>query len=96
VVHVFKSDDCNMEEDYTPSAWAAIGRTLRFPLVSAHRKEILLWHYKHSLINGWGSGELQAKLRTFEDGEEDYGVAEMYSLGDHITPPPSSPCKDFY
>ena len=57
---------------------------------------LLRWHYKHSLLNGWGSTELQAQLRplnqTFDWADEgDYadGVADMYFLGFN-TPPPSS------
>ena len=57
---------------------------LRF-LPKLEQQEILLWYYKHALLNGWGSTELLRKLRTFEEGEEEYGVAEMYLFGEQNT-----------
>lgn len=62
---------------------------------------LLRWHYKHSLLNRWGSTELQAQLRppnqTFELADENVcGVADMdmYFMGMLETPSPSSACVE--
>ena len=86
---MFKSIASHLKQDFTPSGWDAIGKSLR-QIPAASQQEIFQWHYKHTMLNSWGSTELKSKLRTFDFGEGDYGVADMYNLDGPYTPPPSS------
>ena len=83
------------EKDFSLSAWQARGKvtTIKF---NAEVWCLLRWHYKHSLLNCWGSPELQRRLRpaqTLEEADEDSGVADMYGMGELNTPPSSSARK---
>jgi hypothetical protein len=53
-------------------------------------KEIMNWHYKHTLVNCWGGLTLQHYLQNFLDLEGDL-VADLLDEGEgYLTPPSSS------
>lgn len=56
-VHLFRSLGRRSEKYFAPSAWGARGRLTALEF-DTELWILLRWHYKHSLINCWGSTEL--------------------------------------
>ena len=82
MLHVFRSNTSPYEEDFLNSAWTAHKRIVRVP-DNALIKELLLWHYRHSVISAWGAPALRARLHpeNFSYAEENLELADLYSLG---------------
>jgi len=80
-VHIFRSTGSPDERFWLNSAWTAHGKDVRLP-PGPHHMELASWHYRHCVINGWGSFALQPRLHpsTFLECEEDYRFADIYHL----------------
>ena len=53
-------------------------------------KEVMNWHYKHTVVKYWGGFTLQGYLQNFLDPEDDL-VADLLDKGEgYLTPPSSS------
>jgi len=62
-VHIFRNHTTSTWREWTKSCWSAAGKS-KFRLPDDPKlKELLEWHYKHSVIACWGSLELQQRTR---------------------------------
>jgi hypothetical protein len=59
--------------------------------LGSKKVSLLRYHYKHSIIEAWGSYELQRLLVPDFHTADEYELALLYSLGEELlTPLPSS------
>ena len=101
IVHIFRSDTFPEEMDWLNSAWTAHGKPVRLP-DSRNHVDLVSWHYRHCLINCWGSSTVKPRLypTTFCENEENLGLAMSYYMesDEYIvsSPLPSTPTFQIY
>jgi hypothetical protein len=92
VVHVFQTDLNKVQEDFVHGVWEAHKKPVRI-CDNIKMPHLLRWHYKHSLINAWGSAELKAALWPGFHDAGDIDVAIQYILESFPWLPSTSPAK---
>lgn len=91
-IHVFQSNQNNVLEDFVHGVWEAHLKPVRIQDI-AEMPSLLRWHYKHSVINAWGSEELKtALLLDFRNACVD-DVALQYILESLLWLPSTSPAR---
>jgi hypothetical protein len=60
-MHVFQSVLNNVREDFVHGGWEAHSKLVRIR-DNIDQPHLMRWHYKHSIIDSWGSAELKASL----------------------------------
>jgi len=65
--------------------------------VGHDKLNMLRYHYKHSIIEAWGSYELQKLLMPDFPHADEHELALLYSLGEDLfSPLPSSPAVEYF
>ena len=73
------------------------GRDVNLTDLGRKQVSLLQYHYKHSIIEAWGSYELQRLLVPDFLTAGEHELALLYSLGEELfTPPPSSPAVNYF
>ena len=83
-------------EYFTPTAIASSGQFLDYDIDDCMR-EVMLWHYKHTVAKCWGGNALQPFLKDFRIAKGDEVACTSYDVRDWeewfiipSTPPSSS------
>lgn len=79
-------------ENFTPATRFMHGRKTNVSLTSV-MKEVLAFHYKHTIINSWGGTILKTWLRDFPEAGDD--VAWSMDLEFECLSTPSSSAEYF-
>jgi hypothetical protein len=95
---IFRSFKYNESTDFTPTAWAFAGKSVTLARRFPAQLHMLDYHFKHCIIQAWGSFELQQKLipESLNDSADDdvaFAIAQLWGVGGDdvfLTPPPSS------
>ena len=92
-MHLFRTSKYLKSKDFLPSAWNARGKDVNSMDVGHDKLNMLRCYYKHSIVEAWGSYELQKLLIPEFPQTDEHELALLYSSGEdlftprHLRPP---------
>lgn len=70
IFHLFRHNSLYRDEHFAPTALRSHGAVAKVELYDDIR-EVLDWHYKHTIITSWGGDALKSRLNYFRHPDDE-------------------------